>query len=102
MLPWSRYPAPSLILAQPDALDDLAVLHAVGRDDVELGHRLPANEAGTVLLLHHPGTDVDAREYLRVGEARKRLSHPVPKPLRDSRNQVVHPIDIVKGTAIVA
>jgi len=58
-----RCRAPRLILLQPYALDDLAVLHSVGRRDVELGHRLPENEAGHVLLLHHPGADVDAREY---------------------------------------
>src|SRR5579875_595941 len=61
-----RCRAPRVILLQPYALDDLAVLHPVGRRDVERGHRLPEDEAGHVLLLHHPGADVDARAYLRV------------------------------------
>ncbi len=59
-------PYSELGLLQPHALDDLAVLHAVGRNDVEVGYRLLENEAGRVLHLHHPGTDVDARGYFYV------------------------------------
>ena len=59
-------PYSELGLLQPHALDDLAVLHAVGRYDVEVGHRLLENEAGRVLHFHHPGTDVDARGYFYV------------------------------------
>ena len=58
-----RCRAPRVILLQPYALDDLAVLHTVGRRDGELGHRLPENEPGHMLLLHHPGADVEARAY---------------------------------------
>jgi hypothetical protein len=57
---------PSLILLQPYAFDDLAILHTVSRNDVELGHRLIEHEAGRVLLLHHPGTDVHASGYCNV------------------------------------
>ena len=58
------HPAPHLILLQPDALGDLAVLYTIGGNDGERGNRLLQNEAGHVLLLHHPGADMEARAYL--------------------------------------